>query len=120
MKYKSINKELDRLFKKSINKIMIKENVSEIRMYEVRNNWGYYNWGFGRNDFRKGKWDIEEIELFNRLYIEKNSCWLVSDFSDRFEIWCKRSGMLEKRDRGWKDGSKEIWLVNKSKLRLVK
>jgi hypothetical protein len=36
---------------------------------------------------------------------------MVNDFKDRFEIWCKRSGMLEKRERGYKDNSKEIWLV---------
>jgi len=105
-KLKSINVMLDLYMKKVINDYLDENEVNEIRMYKLRNDWSNFD-----NKFRK---------LFDDLYFEEgkefgssrwNSVWEVNEFNDRFEIWCRRSGMLEKRERGYKNNSKEIWLV---------
>ena len=105
-KLKSINVMLDLYMKKVINDYLDENEVNEIRMYKLRNDWSNFD-----NKFRK---------LFDDLYFEKgkefgsgrwNNVWEVNEFNDRFENWCRRSGMLEKRDRGYKNNSKEIWLV---------
>ena len=105
-KLRKINKKLDLYMKGVINEFLDENRVNEIRMYKLRNNWDNLNY--------------ENRKLFDSLYYEKGKefgsgrwgyVWKVIDFNDRFEIWCRRSGMLEKRDRGYKDNSKEIWLV---------
>lgn len=103
---KIINKKLDVYFKNVINEYLDENEVNEIRMYKLRNDWDSL--------------DYKNRICFDNLYFEKGKMfgsgrwgkiWNVYDFNDRFEIWCKRSGMLEKRDRGYKNNSKEIWLV---------
>jgi len=105
-KLKSINVMLDLYMKNIINEYLDENKVNEIRMYKLRNDWSNLNY--------------KNRKLFDDLYFEKgkeygssrwNYVWNVYDFNDRFEIWCKRSGMLEKRERGYKNNSKEIWLV---------
>jgi len=105
-KLKEINKKLDLYMKGVINEFLDENGVNEIRMYKLRNSWYKLNY--------------LNRKLFDNLYYEKGKefgggrwgyCWNVYDFNDRFEIWCKRSGMMEKRCRGYKDNSKEIWLV---------
>jgi hypothetical protein len=105
-KLKDINSKLDLYMKGIINEYLDENGVNEIRMYKLRNDWDSLNY--------------LNRKLFDNLYYKKgdefgsgrmNWIWMVNDFKDRFEIWCKRSGMLEKRERGYKDNSKEIWLV---------
>ena len=93
---REINKKLDVYFKNVINEFLDENGVNEIRMYKLNNEWN--------------RLDYKDRKLFDDLYFEKNN-WRVNAFRDRFEIWCKRSGMIEKRDRGYKNNSKEIWLV---------
>jgi len=98
--YREINKKLDVYFKNVINEFLDENGVNEIRMYKLNNEWN--------------RLDYKDRKLFDDLYFEKNNGWgnwKVNDFRDRFEIWCKRSGMMEKRERGYKNNSKEIWLV---------
>lgn len=103
---KNINKRLDVYMKNVINEYLDENGVNEIRMYKLRNDWDDLNY--------------LNKKLFDKLYYYKGSeygssrwnyIWSVNSFNDRFEIWCKRSGMLEKRERGYKNNSKEIWLV---------
>ena len=105
-KLKKINKKLDLYMKNVINEYLDENGVNEIRMYKLRNDWDELNY--------------LNRKLFYNLYSEKGKefgsgrwgcIWNVYDFNDRFEIWCRRSGMMEKRDRGYKNKSKEIWLV---------
>jgi hypothetical protein len=105
-KLKDINSKLDLYMKGIINEYLDENGVNEIRMYKLRNEWDSLNY--------------LNRKLFDNLYYKKGEefgsgrwgwIWNVIDFNDRFEIWCKRSGMLEKRERGYKDNSKEIWLV---------
>ena len=49
--------------------------------------------------------------LFGLLYNFRGGRWSVNSFSDRFENWCRRSGMLVKEIIN-DDSYKRRWLVN--------
>ena len=53
---------------------------------------------------------FENDSLFGLLYNFRGGRWSVNDFSDRFENWCRRSGMLVKEIIN-DDRYKRRWLV---------
>jgi len=58
-------------------------------------------------EFRR---NFENDSLFGLLYNFRGGRWSVNDYSDRFENWCRRSGMLVKEIIN--DSSyKRRWLV---------
>ena len=88
-------KNLDRLFKKEVRRILEKNGVNGMLFEDVR---------------REFRMDSE----FNVEYRKKNR-WDVFDYSDRFEMWVKRSGMLVKKlinDNGdWGKSYNRRWIV---------
>ena len=59
------------------------------------------------SEFRK---KFNNKSVFGLLYNFRGGRWNVNDFSDRFENWCRRSGMLVKEIIN-DDSYKRRWLV---------
>lgn len=69
-------KKLDELFRKELNLLLDYYQSDKVLVEDIRKH-------FDLNS---------AFNVEYRLY----SDWNVTDFADRFEIWCKRSGMLVK------------------------
>ena len=69
-------KKLDKLFSKELNLLLDYFQSDKVLLEDIRKNFDL-----------KSAFNVEY-----RLYTR----WDVTDFADRFENWCKRSGMLVK------------------------
>ena len=69
-------KKLDKLFSKELNLLLDYYQSDKVLVEDIRKNFDL-----------KSAFNVEY-----RLYTR----WDVTDFADRFENWCKRSGMLVK------------------------
>lgn len=70
------NKNMDKLFMNEIELYMKKKNSNKILLSEFMNNFNL----------------MSEFSLLYRF----RSSWMVNGFNDRFENWCRRSGLLVK------------------------
>ena len=69
-------KKLDKLFSKELNLLLDYFQSDKVLLEDIRKNFDL-----------KSAFNVE-YKLYTR--------WNVTDFADRFENWCKRSGMLVK------------------------
>ena len=69
-------KKLDKLFSKELNLLLDYYQSDKVLVEDIRKNFDL-----------KSAFNLE-YKLYTR--------WNVTDFADRFENWCKRSGMLVK------------------------
>ena len=69
-------KKLDKLFSKELNLLLDYFQSDKVLVEDIRKNFDL-----------KSAFNVE-YKLYTR--------WNVTDFADRFENWCKRSGMLVK------------------------
>jgi len=69
-------KKLDKLFSKELNLLLDYYQSDKVLVEDIRKNFDL-----------KSAFNVE-YKLYSR--------WNVTDFADRFENWCKRSGMLVK------------------------
>ena len=73
----------------------------------IRTEISLYNFTFFKNIFEK---KFNNKSRFGLLYNFRGGRWSVNSYSDRFENWCRRSGMLVKEIIN--DSSyKRRWLV---------
>lgn len=55
--------------------------------------------------------------VFGLLYNFRGGRWSVNDFSDRFENWCRRSGLLRKRKINKNSSYNRRWIVKVNRYR---
>jgi len=73
------NKNMDLLFKKEVRRIMEGRGEGKMLLSDIKR---LFN---NKNEF-------------GLLYNFRSGRWSVNDYSDRFENWCRRSGMLVKEE----------------------
>ena len=86
------NKNMDNLFRNELFNILDSEGYNEMLVSDIENNY------------------FDNKSLFGLLYNFRSSRWSVNSYSDRFENWCRRSGMLVKEIIN-DDSYKRRWLV---------
>ena len=93
------NKNMDKLFRNELFEILDYNDKNEMLVSDIENN--YFN-----ND-----------NLFGKLYNFRGGRWSVNDFSDRFENWCRRSGLLRKRKINKNSSYNRRWIVKVNRYR---
>ena len=93
------NKNMDNLFRNELFNILDSEGFDEMLVSDIENN--YFN----------------NKSLFGLLYNFRSSRWSVNSYSDRFEMWCRRSGLLRKRDISKNSSYKRRWIVKLNRYR---
>ena len=93
------NKNMDKLFRNELFEILDYNDKNEMLLSDIENNY------------------FSDDCLFSRLYNFRSSRWRVRDYSDRFEMWCRRSGLLEKRKINKDSSYKRKWIVKKNRYR---
>ena len=93
------NKNMDKLFRNELFEILDYNDKNEMLLSDIENNY------------------FSDDCLFSRLYNFRSSRWRVKDYSDRFEMWCRRSGLLEKRKINKNSSYKRKWIVKKNRYR---
>ena len=93
-------KNMDKLFRNELFEILDYNDKNEMLVSDIENN--YY----------------DKNSLFGKLYNFRSGRWNVNSYSDRFENWCKRSGLMEKRPiNDSSSGYKRRWIVKKERFR---
>lgn len=93
------NKNMDNLFRNELFNILDSEGYNEMLVSDIENNY------------------FDNKSLFGLLYNFRSSRWSVNSYSDRFEMWCRRSGLLEKRNISKESSYKRRWIVMRSRFR---
>jgi len=94
------NKNMDKLFRNELFEILDYNDKNEMLLSDIENNY------------------FSDDCLFSRLYNFRSSRWRVRDYSDRFEMWCRRSGLMEKRKINNSDsGYKRRWIIKRKRFR---
>ena len=93
------NKNMDKLFRNELFEILDYNDKDEMLVSDIENNY------FDNNN------------LFGKLYNFRSGRWSVNSYSDRFEMWCRRSGLLEKRKINKDSSYKRKWIVKKNRYR---
>ena len=94
------NKNMDKLFRNELFEILDYNDKNEMLLSDIENNY------------------FSDDCLFSRLYNFRSSRWRVRDYSDRFEMWCRRSGLMEKRNINNSDsGYKRRWIIKRKRFR---
>ena len=93
------NKNMDKLFRNELFEILDYNDKDEMLVSDIENNY------FDNNN------------LFGKLYNFRSGRWSVNSYSDRFEMWCRRSGLLEKRNISKDSSYKRRWIVKKMRFR---
>ena len=93
------NKNMDKLFRNELFEILDYNDKNEMLVSDIENNY------FDNNN------------LFGKLYNFRSGRWSVNSYSDRFEMWCRRSGLLEKRKINKDSSYKRKWIVKKNRYR---
>ncbi len=96
------NKNMDKLFRNELFEILDYNDKNEMLVSDIENNY------FDNNN------------LFGKLYNFRSGRWSVNSYSDRFEMWCRRSGLLEKRKINKNSSYKRKWIVKKNRYRSSK
>jgi len=93
------NKNMDNLFRNELFNILDSEGFDEMLVSDIENNY------------------FDNKSLFGLLYNFRSSRWSVNSYSDRFEMWCRRSGLLKKRDISKESSYKRRWIVKLNRYR---
>ena len=93
------NNNMDKLFRNELFNILDSEGFNEMLVSDIENNY------------------FSNKSLFSLLYNFRSNRWSVNSFSDRFEMWCRRSGLLEKRNISKDSSYKRRWIVKKMRFR---
>ena len=93
------NKNMDKLFRNELFEILDYNDKNEMLVSDIENN--YFN-----ND-----------NLFGKLYNFRSGRWSVNSYSDRFENWCRRSGLLRKRKINKNSSYNRRWIVKVNRYR---
>ena len=94
------NKNMDKLFRNELFEILDYNDKNEMLLSDIENNY------------------FSDDCLFSRLYNFRSSRWRVRDYSDRFEMWCRRSGLMEKRNiNNSGSGYKRRWIIQRKRFR---
>jgi hypothetical protein len=93
------NKNMDKLFRNELFGILDSEGFDEMLVSDIENNY------------------FDNKSLFGLLYNFRSSRWSVNSYSDRFEMWCRRSGLLEKRKISKNSSYNRRWIIKKSRFR---
>ena len=93
------NNNMDKLFRNELFNILDSEGFNEMLVSDIENNY------------------FSNKSLFSLLYNFRSNRWSVNSFSDRFEMWCRRSGLLEKRKINKDSSYKRKWIVKKNRYR---
>ena len=93
------NKNMDKLFRNELFEILDYNDKDEMLVSDIENNY------FDNNN------------LFGKLYNFRSSRWSVNSYSDRFEMWCRRSGLLRKRKINKNSSYNRRWIVKMNRYR---
>ena len=93
------NKNMDKLFRNELFGILDSEGFDEMLVSDIENNY------------------FDNKSLFGLLYNFRSSRWSVNSYSDRFEMWCRRSGLLEKRKISKDSSYNRRWIIKRSRFR---
>ena len=93
------NKNMDKLFRNELFEILDYNDKDEMLVSDIENNY------FDNNN------------LFGKLYNFRSSRWSVNSYSDRFEMWCRRSGLLRKRNISKNSSYKRRWIIKMNRYR---
>ena len=93
------NKNMDKLFRNELFEILDYNDKDEMLVSDIENNY------FNNNN------------LFGKLYNFRSGRWSVNSYSDRFEMWCRRSGLLRKRKINKNSSYKRRWIVKMNRYR---
>ena len=55
--------------------------------------------------------------VFGLLYNFRGGRWSVNSYSDRFEMWCRRSGLLRKRKINKNSSYNRRWIIKMNRYR---
>ena len=93
------NKNMDKLFRNELFEILDYNDKNEMLVSDIENNY------FDNNN------------LFGKLYNFRSSRWSVNSYSDRFEMWCRRSGLLRKRKINKNSSYNRRWFIKMNRYR---
>ena len=93
------NKNMDKLFRNELFEILDYNDKDEMLVSDIENNY------FNNNN------------LFGKLYNFRSSRWSVNSYSDRFEMWCRRSGLLRKRKINKNSSYNRRWIIKMNRYR---
>ena len=93
------NKNMDKLFRNELFEILDYNDKDEMLVSDIENNY------FDNNN------------LFGKLYNFRSGRWSVNSYSDRFEMWCRRSGLLRKRKINKNSSYNRRWIVKMNRYR---
>ena len=93
------NKNMDKLFRNELFEILDYNDKNEMLVSDIENNY------FDNNN------------LFGKLYNFRSGRWSVNSYSDRFEMWCRRSGLLRKRKINKNSSYNRRWIIKMNRYR---
>ena len=93
------NKNMDKLFRNELFEILDYNDKDEMLVSDIENNY------FDNNN------------LFGKLYNFRSGRWSVNSYSDRFEMWCRRSGLMEKRKINKDSSYNRRWIIKRNRYR---
>ena len=93
------NKNMDKLFRNELFEILDYNDKDEMLVSDIENNY------FDNNN------------LFGKLYNFRSGRWSVNSYSDRFEMWCRRSGLLRKRKINKNSSYNRRWIIKMNRYR---